>query len=550
MEATRPCRARILCFCWPCRALTAALCLLHQDLKKQTAIRLAQEQKQHHDALVSGSAGFDSHQPSNFSALQPQHGSPAGVTPRKPQPVHRVDRPVYVPERSPVPGPTARSYAPSPSTESALMPPPSHSYMPHHRPVGEMPQMVNNQVYNNVRYQPESQRQKPVSPHPSLDSVQQAKSKLPHGLTVSELKEMTKARLQAEALQDRREVASTTPVPPFERAPSVSPHPGGMMHAPLRARAHSSHSHYSQDSRADTWENGSVSTVASDYLGSESAYGVGSFCGDERPSPCPFNRHPSFQPSPGGPVSSFTDAPPTDSVTFPGVLTSNGFHLDGQVGGYTPNRRRAATLSPKHGLGHLDEHRQVFVDGDAPGLPSFSASTGVLYPRGRGSFNNGRGHVMGNNFQPNRSRASSATSLPPISHTAEEFEHRTSLHRTPSAFGALREDAPSPAVTGLAENFREPPVGFDVPRGLETNRPRVPTYSGIGLHTGLGSLEDFGDPRGRAATWAGSSMDSMFGPGLIGASQDGLCDDLASILKLTGSDEQPKMHQLQPPPGL
>jgi hypothetical protein len=46
-------------------------------------------------------------------------------------------------------------------------------------------------------------------------------------------------------------------------------------------------------------------------------------------------------------------------------------------------------------------------------------------------------------------------------------------------------------------------------------------------------------------------MDSMFGPGLIGAShEDGLCDDLASILKLAGADGCSQNNQLQPPPGL
>lgn len=445
-------------------------------MKKQTALRLAQEQKQ----LA----------PPDPSGLY----APFGVVPSSESFPH---------------APVASSEANRPYVESPLPPPPPAMHYPRPQPTPQ--------------------------PHVSSfeASAQQAKSKLPHGLTVHELKEMTKARLQAEASKDK-EMLSPAPVT------SAGPLPPASFHSNNRARTHSAGA-WSQDSRgAETWETGSVSTAASDYLGSESAF-TGSYAEDHAPSP--YNRGaPSFQNSfSSGPVNNFSDKPP-ESV----AVSSFGYGLDDP----SPNRRRAATMSPQHALSYLDER---FPDRDAPPLPAFSSPKSMLYPsRPRSAYNVDRyGHgVIGGNVQSSRPRTSSATSLPAISHTAEEFSvDQAAFRRISSGIGTLREDAPSPSVTGLADVFRESPAYMSAPPGLEhANRPRVATVSGVaGLQPSIS--DSFADARGRAATWAGSSMDSMFGPDLIGHSSgdDQLSDDLAAILNLSVGTGDTSLY---PPPGL
>jgi len=193
--------------------------------------------------------------------------------------------------------------------------------------------------------------------HQTIRNKSAAKSKLPHGLTVSELKEMTKARLQAEAAAEKGSdgglpPSAVSPAPPMfeyrDQAPEVvvgaSPLPPALSHQPQRPRTHSQMSRdgWSQDgggSRAEMWETGSVSTAASDYLGSESAYGgVGSYAGGEDPSPSPYGfRVAGSVPSGsainsgGGPVSQFSDIPPPETVALPGVMSSSGYHLEGSA---------------------------------------------------------------------------------------------------------------------------------------------------------------------------------------------------------------------------
>jgi hypothetical protein len=136
------------------------------------------------------------------------------------------------------------------------------------------------------------------------------------------------------------------------------------------------------------------------------------------------------------------------------------------------NRRRAATLSPRVGLSYLDESREVFPDHDTmPKLPSFASPSahGHHFPmRSRSSYgndrySNGPAYRLGSSpmdfnraMEFNRPRTSSATSLPPISHTSEEFSvDPASFRRTPTGL-ALRDTAPSPSVTGLADAFQDP----------------------------------------------------------------------------------------------
>ena len=104
----------------------------------------------------------------------------------------------------------------------------------------------------------------------------------------------------------------------------------------------------------------------------------------------------------------------------------------------------------------------------------------------------------------NRPRTSSAVSLPPMSHTADEFDLEPSMRSSP--FGVVREESVTP---GLSDVFRD-------------NRfsPVPSMMDGLGLYN---------DNRARAATWSDSLMGS--------AAPAELSDDLASLLKLAGPDE-------------
>lgn len=351
---------------------------------------------------------------------------------------------------------------------------------------------------------------------------------------------MTKARLQAEA-SDKNDVP-TARFEYREQGPST-PSPSSQVLNSQRARTHSQgRDGWSQDSRADTWETCSVSTAASDFLGSESAYGVGSLAGEN--------------PSPFGLTLTGPDARPLDNVAFPSVSSSSGFYMDSSS--LHPNRRRAATLSPRQGLSHLDEQRELYDNRDLPSLPSFATPNGKLYHRSRNSYGpdrypGGLGVIGGVN-DPNRPRTSSAASLPAVALTTDEFSvaELASFGGPASGISTLHEVVvPSPSVTGLADGFRATPTppGFSspvqAPPGLGS-RPRVATSVGFG--DGLQGLEGFSDPRGRAATWGGPG--SMFGSGLFGSSttDDALSQDLASILKLPVGDAD--TNRLYRPPGL
>jgi hypothetical protein len=113
------------------------------------------------------------------------------------------------------------------------------------------------------------------------------KSKLPHGLTVHELKEMTKARLQAEAAEklDNSGHNQVMHKEPFGPVPSNVRVPqdyrGQMLARPQSQNSPatpgfygmrpSDHMARSVDAR-DAWETASVSTSASDFPASESVY--------------------------------------------------------------------------------------------------------------------------------------------------------------------------------------------------------------------------------------------------------------------------------------
>eukprot|EP00977_Amphora_coffeiformis_P022487 scaffold10909_cov172-Amphora_coffeaeformis.AAC.5 len=323
----------------------------------------------------------------------------------------------------------------------------------------------------------------------SSDATKKQKSKLPHGLTVQELKEMTKARLQAEAsdngddsLIKRPSDSRGAPVVLSEPRTAPSPTP-----PPYRES-------WNPEPRAEAWETASASTANSD------AFPNADFHGDLN-----FTRARSYTDSQGEvfPQQGSGPALYNHSGSSPFYDHSMGF---------AQNRRRAATLSPRLGLSHVQEDYPVNVpipfpsfSGPAgraqgpPGLqarsvaPTYCASSSFGYPT---NANPPVSH--------NRPRTSSAVSLPPMSHTADEFDLDPSRRSSP--FDVVREDSVTPGLSDVFRDNRFSPV-----RSM---------MDGLGLYS---------DNRARAATWSDSLMGS--------ASPGELSDDLASLLKLAGPDE-------------
>jgi hypothetical protein len=422
-------------------------------------------------------------------------------------------------------------------------------------------------------YHSDHQRSAPRPSKSSSSIASDTKPKLPHGLTVHELKEMTKARLHAEATETRdilspeplgsvpsivrpspdfrdTHVASPTMLAPIMPPPNF----GHNLRSPYQGERNTRSPYqesWSHDSRNDLWENGSVSTQTSDYIGSEQAFGVASLNDNESG----FNRARSFSANSG--IGLPPEFGPSRDFASPAMGQSQSTSYLDTGSCFVPNRRRAATLSPRVGLSHLHEHRQVLPGQELPGLPSFHVPNfaPTVAPRnGMNAFmpsdqfrhhqSAGAGLIGGTPIEANRIRTSSVVSLPAMSHTAEEFaiENQSRL----SHFSALPEHRP---VSGLSDVFREPPRlgGVHAPPGfIDGPELRVHQTSSA---VGIGSIDSFSEPRGRASTWGETScISDLFGPGLFAAShEDTLSDDLASILKLSGAEER---FLNSPPPGL
>lgn len=462
-------------------------------------------------------------------------------------------------------------------------------------------------------------------------------SKLPHGLTVHELKEMTKARLQAEAAE--KLPADVNPnvngnvmgmedgaSSPFNSAPlntfqpvhlqvqsfqsqRMYPEQNSYIGQPAEAsppspafhtlRQQSSPFPYesaSQDPSRTTanqhridsyaesnWENASVtshnSTVASDYLGSESAFSSGyggGFAqgGDENHAGLCLNRTQSH------PVSSRESTP----TSLPSPLGSSYFESSSAA--MASNRQRAVTLSPRPGLSLLHEDRPGFSD-DALGIPSFASSSRqarqqlqtrsrrsfspILHPQGFSGDTYATGHaskgagVIGGGSYDNRPRTSSAVSLPTISHTAEEFaldgyggnSRRSSDGVIVEGTPIQKNDTCSLARPGehimspssfygsgdrsTSSVFRDEYGRISAPPGLGPNDGVVTGTFVNPLVARTGSVDGSGseNTRVRASTWVAGG--DMFGSsvGLYESSvDDTLAGDLASILKLSGAEEK------------
>lgn len=269
-------------------------------------------------------------------------------------------------------------------------------------------------------------------PHPSTISRMNSnpsKNKLPHGLTVYELKEMTKARLQSEATEKSDEIQEihATPRDPRvsplefdsaeslrERAlshdmspPSLINSNGPYLHNQLippktvpvklhpRSQAFQSEGYQSSTVLGggtapspfrDTWESTSVgsynSTIYSENMGSESASEVGSFShSSHRNRAFTYPAVQGFQPLDVTNHSTSSSCRDARSFSNPSPIQASPHRGSGMIGGASifnatvgGNRRRAVTLSPN--TGSILEDRPLYDDldyGDRLEIPNFSS---------------------------------------------------------------------------------------------------------------------------------------------------------------------------------
>lgn len=328
-----------------------------------------------------------------------------------------------------------------------------------------------------------------------------ANPKLPHGLTVQELKEMTKARLQAEAAE----------TPDFREAPIPVPHPHHPNHVPaqgpppnanvmasasgppnpipsgglLRSIAppnippnagpppgYGPPSHFVEMPQhqvvVDPLDNASVSTAASDYP--DSVYSLNG----SREEAIPFAR----------------------SASYPNNHSSGDNSLPGEspFSCYeAPNRRRAATLSPRPTLNYSDWRRPI--------APTRTRSA-LAAPQ--------QLQFVGDN----RTRTNSAVSLPTFSNTDEEFGGNRFGSTT---IRSVREDAP-----WVSDVFRGGGGSSGVTDSSLQSRPSSELAL---LHADNSFVQE-------ATT---TSVRTWGEPFFCG--QD-ISEDLASILKLSGAEEK------------
>lgn len=312
----------------------------------------------------------------------------------------------------------------------------------------------------------------------SMDTSVKQKSKLPHGLTVQELKEMTKARLQAEAadkVEDSRLLRTPEPVSaPSE--PRVAPPPTPPYRQGWNANAR------------EGWERAPPNAMSSNPE---------SFPNSDFQEEFDFKRARSYTDEIGG-GDGFLSQNSSRGTFNPSPSPSFYDHsMD-----FNQNRRRAATWSPRLGLSNVQEDCISGGSNVIPSIPGNSCPPG-LQARPMTPFGVSNNSVVSNNVgfsansnlpfvqSQNRPRTSSAVSLPPMSQTADEFDLEPSLR--PSPFGTVREESDT---LGLAAVFRD--------NGLDD---MPPVMNDLNFSDGL--------------------MESV-----------GLSDELATLLNLGGSDDE------------
>lgn len=476
-------------------------CLHHQDLKKQTALRLAQEQQQTEffPSLALQRRDEASVLAERFchNGLQPPGSDPSYILSEHP-------RNSYYPSEQP----RTVGYRPASNT---------HKTNELHMPV-EMT-TLQPQAQPGIIY---PRPQAPGLVNHSFESPLNSKSKLPHGLTVQELKEMTKARLDEQRrrsypkskkkqhyqqslatgrheppldvrenqynpmdhhvpqqrgppvthnnsmnhgyVQQERVLASPShgyaaaservlaspshgllPGPPgFQSLPSQGSLVSGLDSSQIQSFCHGDGSWQQQQlqhhSNKDAWETGSVASHNS-TINSEflgSEYNMDEF------GEIPFHRTRSY---PSGPRIGSSDR------NYEAPLSMIGYYDPG----LTPNqnRRRAATLSPRSGLSYLHEDRPSFSGvaelnlpmDPLPHTPITIRHSPVLPNRTRIYSDNG---AIGGDFNCNRPRTSSAPTISSFySMTNEMFSGLSSMT---GASGLEHNELPNSMVESILDD--------------------------------------------------------------------------------------------------
>jgi hypothetical protein len=328
-------------------------------------------------------------------------------------------------------------------------------------------------------------------------------------------------------------------------------------------------------SKGEAWESASVtshnSTVVSEYLGSESAFSTGA--GGRMPQPpdemvgIHFNRVRSYTANAALGTPYEIPSPTSDGFSRGGIF------FDAAVGG--PNRLRSYTLSPQPGLIHED---RPHFSGETLGIPSFSSGgrRGSL-SRSRHNYSPVMPHMSSESMRfgynsglgdgSNRPRTSSTTSLPPMSHTAEEFaldrpipSSRFLASQPFLGTGPISEEG-LPGLAGGVFDYpyvstgREGPADFtgsesvfrDVPNsnnlpppppGMFGNKGQILSGSTSSLAVNfsrVGSMDSVAETRVSSA-WDGSGGDLL--RSRAGGIDEMLSSDLGSILKLSGATDR------------
>mmetsp|Transcript_13344 Transcript_13344/g.29375 ORF Transcript_13344/g.29375 Transcript_13344/m.29375 type:complete len:629 (+) Transcript_13344:126-2012(+) len=542
-----------------------------EDLKKQTALRLAQEQNRSPQIPGHGDFGVPaaalptgvpvpslSLQPRPQVAMNQYHPDTAvphqqvqqqqQLQMQQQQPPHYQHRDARM-DRSAAPyfdrNSNANNSRRTPPPTTQLQPSASYRNHPNHQQHQHQPYQHH---YNMGGYAMALQHQQPETT-PNVNT-----SKLPHGLTVQELKEMTRARLQAEA-QNQHSTTTTTSngspsgaeaesSRPSSRAsmqPSPQPpqpvlSPSQQQQQPVPMLQHQGSSFASSTTSSQRAPPQQQSSFLS--TGTNASGGVW----EQHPSSSNTTIHSSLNTM--GPISnsnsSSTNSHPfvvvegtsllQQSHNHPSVASPPSVHSEQQPFARTSsfpnnsnnsnssslvaNRRRAATLSPR--LSSYVVHEDAAsLSAEQLSLPSFS--NGGFFPSNRARVNSAEDSLLFN-----RQRTSSAASMPALSHTADEFgmdDGRMVANATSSLKGDVIREVQHDAdddVAGLTQVF------------------------GLFATTSTSDKDLPDNPRTRASTWSDPSSwaDSC------GATASADFGDLRSILRLSGAEEQ--QHK-QPP---
>ena len=421
----------------------------------------------------------------------------------------------------------------------------------------------------------------------------QRKQKLPHGLTVSELKEMTKARLQAEAAEkaitdrnrdyggsfDSRRMSPLDfdSVPETrERAPSRdSYHSSDIMHrgqgstssipslvqvnqqprevvgrqpqmSPLPAVFHNSGSSSAFHQRTDAWESISVashnSAGLSENFGSESVYSSGLGSVNVHLSESDTFQHQGSlltgqQQGIGREELSY------HSSTHTSPNNGNLFFFDASIGG---NRRRAMTSSPRPISIHED---RPIVYGDGLRMPSFaSPARNALQSRPSGNYppvraygadecvslHTGLAPLGGTDL--NRPRTFSATALPLRSPDSFEFNrHRANTFSGFSSVPPSEGQSTDKLTDVITQSFLRGSHNELEERATHNNAFRI----GVAAPPGFFPSEVSSSSNALNQTPSFSTLGSWgevqgSRPSLFETDLDNLTDTMGSILKLSG----------------